>query len=224
MLFKSVASVLAVAGLAAAQSTTANYTHGVAHIEMDNINATFTFDKVATGMNVTVAVTSGLTTTLQIVPAGFEYHVHVYPVGAGNNCTATGGHLDPAALGTVSYKCDPSNVTTCQAGDLSGKHGNLVAENDNPGNLPTIQYVDTQLSYTGTGAMVGRSVVIHNNGTRIACADLVVDGYVATNSSTSTTSAAGSSATTTVAKPNSAAKLAGSVVLSGVVALMMMAL
>ncbi|KAF9985150.1 hypothetical protein BGZ75_003325 [Mortierella antarctica] len=215
MLFKSIASVLAIAGLAAAQ--TKEYTHGQADIKMNGIDAVFTFDKVAGGMNITVTVNSGLNSTAQILPVGFEYHVHVNPVGAGNNCMATGLHLDPAKVG-VTKPCDPKNLTSCQTGDLSGKYGNLLATET--GAIPTKSYLDTQLTFTGEGenAMVGRSVVIHNNVTRVACANLVVDGYTAPAPS-------GTGAPQASNKPTSgAAKLVGSVALSGVAALMMLAL
>ncbi|KAG0296136.1 hypothetical protein BGZ98_001101, partial [Dissophora globulifera] len=171
-----------------------------------NVTATFTFDKVAGGVNVTVNIASGLTEALAInKTAGFEYHVHVSPVGPGNNCTSTGAHLDPLKIG-VAKPCDKTNFALCQEGDLAGKHGNLIPDSSSQvGALSLIQYTDAQLTFTGDGAITGRSIVIHNNGTRIACADLVVDGYVApaptplgTGSSTSTT------------KPNSAAKLVGS--------------
>ncbi|KAG0211196.1 hypothetical protein BGX28_008376 [Mortierella sp. GBA30] len=222
MLFKSIATVLTVAGLAAAQAK--ELTHGQADIKMNNIDATFTFDKVATGMNITVTVNAGLTSTIQKLPVGFEYHIHVNPVGPNNDCMATGLHLDPAKVG-VSKPCDPANLTSCQTGDLSGKYGNLIGSDS--GAIPTKQYIDTQLTFTGVGenAMVGRSVVIHNNVTRIACANLVVDGYVAPTPSagangTTTPSGTGSPSTST----NGAAKLIGSVALSGVVAMMMLAL
>ncbi|KAI1303233.1 hypothetical protein EDD11_005428 [Mortierella claussenii] len=227
MLFKSIATVLAVAGFAAAQSTnTTELKHGVAHIKKDKIEAIFTFDKVAEGMNITVNVVSGLTQGLQILPAGFEYHVHVKPVGPNNDCMATGGHLDPANVGTTK-PCDPANLTTCQTGDLSGKYGNLVAVNNDTGAIPTFSKIDTQLNFTGAdnAALVGRSVVIHNNGTRIACANLEVDGYTApTPTNGTSTGTASPTASPTGNKPSSAVKLVGSVALSGLIAAMMMAL
>ncbi|KAF9991650.1 hypothetical protein BGZ80_006009 [Entomortierella chlamydospora] len=210
MHFKTIATALAVAGVAAAQ----NYTQGSAHINMNNIDATVTFAKVDTGVNVTVAVSKGLTEAFQILPVGFEYHVHVNPVGANNNCTSTGGHLDPANVGAAP--CDPKNLTSCQVGDLSGKHGDLVAVNNSTGAIPTFSYIDTQLAFSGAASLVGRSVVIHNNGTRVACADIVVEGYSGNSSSTNGTTTTGGSTT------SGAAKLVGSVALSGLVAAMML--
>ncbi|KAF9354095.1 hypothetical protein BGX26_008100 [Mortierella sp. AD094] len=227
MLFKTIATTLAVAGVAAAQNSTGNYTHGSAHIQMNKIDATFTFEKVDTGVNVTVAVASGLTEAFQILPAGFEYHVHDFPVGANNSCAATGGHLDPANVGTLK-PCDPKNLTSCQVGDMSGKHGNLIAANNDTGLIATFSYIDTQLTFSGplAGALLGRSVVIHNNGTRVGCADLVVEGYVVpAGNSTNGTNPTNGTTTTPGNKPASgAAKLVGSVALTGLVAAMMLIL
>ncbi|KAG0304396.1 hypothetical protein BGZ98_005580 [Dissophora globulifera] len=190
MLFKSVAALLALAGLVAAQSTS-DLTHGAAKINMNNITATFTFDKVTNGVNITVNVASGLTEAFLVNKAlGFDYHVHVYPVGPNNNCTATGAHLDPLKVG-VAKPCDPLNLISCQEGDLSGKHGNLLPDiSSDVGAIPLMQYIDTQLTFTGDGAITGRSVVIHNNGTRVACANLAVDGYVAPATATATATGA----------------------------------
>ncbi|KAF9121047.1 hypothetical protein BGW39_010901 [Mortierella sp. 14UC] len=221
MLFKSAAAVLAFAGLVAAQGAAPELKHGSATVVSPNkdIEATFTFDKVEGGMNITVTGVKGLSFASQVnKTAGYEYHVHVKPVGPGGNCTATGGHLDPANVGPAP--CNPANLTSCQTGDLSGKHGNL--NGTETGAIPTFFYLDTQLSFTtpANGPMVGRSVVIHNNGTRVACGDLIVDGYVAppaTTNDTTTNPSGGNS-------QNGAAKLVGSVALTGIVALFMMAL
>ena len=58
-----------------------------------------------------------------------EYHVHTYAIDRMNPfgpCSpqAVGGHYNPnnAAYGV----CNPSDVTTCEVGDLSGKHGHLT--------------------------------------------------------------------------------------------------
>ncbi|KAF9115246.1 hypothetical protein BGX27_008480 [Mortierella sp. AM989] len=222
MQLKTIATALVVAGLAAAQNNTNTtaFDHGVAHIKTDKIDATFTFHEAADGMNITVAVASGLTTGYQILDVGFEYHVHDFPVGPNNNCTATGAHLDPAKVG-VAKPCDPQNLTSCQTGDLSGKHGNLVAVNNETGSIPTFSYLDSHLSFKGPAneTLLGRSIVIHNNGTRIGCADLVVAGYTAP--AANGTDPAGKPSAD---KPSGAAKLVGSLALSGIVTLMMMAL
>lgn len=173
-------------------------------------------------MNITVTGLKGLSINAAInKTAGYEYHVHVTPVGPNYGCMATGGHLDPFNVGPAP--CNPKNLTSCQTGDLSGKHGNIVPTAD--GTFPAIQYIDTQLSFTepANGPMVGRSVVIHNNGTRIACGNLVVEGYTAPGAN-STGSGDAKPTDTTGAGKNSAAKLVGSAALTGVVALFMMAL
>ncbi|KAF9294909.1 hypothetical protein BGZ88_003127 [Linnemannia elongata] len=124
------------------------------------------------GASVVIDIESGLTRELEILRGvGFEYHIHVKQVGANNNCEATGGHLDadPAKPGVVP--CDPYAPDTCEEGDLSGKHGNL--EVTPKGDLH-LKYIDRQLKFTGDATtIVGRSLVIHNNGTRIACANIL---------------------------------------------------
>ncbi|GJJ69796.1 hypothetical protein EMPS_02144 [Entomortierella parvispora] len=220
MLFKSIAALAAV-GLVSAQ--TANYTHGAAHLKNAvGVEAFFTFDLTAEGMKVDYNAT-GLNTTYAILPqVGFEYHIHVDAVPASGDCMATGLHLDPLNVGTAK-PCDPKNLTTCQVGDLSGKHGNILPTAD--GVIAPNSYTDSALVYAGpaSGSILGRSVVIHNNGTRIACANLIVDGYVAPSAS-----ASGSSPSATGSNPpkstSGAVKLVGSVALSGVIAVMMLAL
>ncbi|KAG0014919.1 hypothetical protein BGZ82_001608 [Podila clonocystis] len=98
---------------------------------------------------------------------GFEYHIHEKPVGHNSNYMATGGHLDPFKFGD-DY-CNPVTPEKCQEGDLSGKHGNL---NPSARPLGAITYVDRCLQWEDADTtIVGRLVVVHNNGTRIACGD-----------------------------------------------------
>ncbi|KAF8988696.1 hypothetical protein CPC16_002802 [Podila verticillata] len=204
MQIKAVASALAIASLAAAAVPTT----GVAEVKnADGVDVKFVFTTDPKGINVTISGT-GLTIAKRVLATGYDYHVHVKPVVDGN-CTLTGGHLDPANVGT-SKPCDPTNLATCQTGDLAGKHGNFMGTED--GVVPFTTYIDTQLSFSGdvNSTLVGRSVVIHNNGTRIACADIIT-------ADATTTSPSGASST------SGAAKLVGSLALSGVVAFMMLA-
>lgn len=106
----------------------------------------------------------------------FPYHVHVKPVPTDGNCTATLGHLNPYN-GTV-------NATTAagkEAGDLAGKHGNLVG--------PSFEtsYIDEFLSLNPSDpAFVGnnRSVVIHDiANNRLTCANIELE--VESNSTSS---------------------------------------
>ena len=53
------------------------------------------------------------------------YHIHEKPVPADGNCTGTGAHLDPYKRGEVP-PCDPTDKSSCQTGDLSGKEGNFT--------------------------------------------------------------------------------------------------
>ncbi|KAF9929814.1 hypothetical protein FBU30_001188 [Linnemannia zychae] len=149
----------------------------IAIIDMAGIYGTFTFSPLPDtqttigGANVVIDIERGLTRqTAKLPNVGFEYHIHMKQVGAGNNCEATGGHLDDPLKPGV-YPCDSSDPDKCQEGDLSGKHDNLPWTET--GAL-TLRYIDKQLKFTGDATTVaGRSLVIHNNGTRIACANIL---------------------------------------------------
>jgi len=54
-----------------------------------------------------------------------------------------------------------------------GKHGNLIPKNLTASG-DVLTYVDNQLQFSGEDTtIVGRSIVVHSNGARIACANLV---------------------------------------------------
>jgi len=99
----------------------------------------------------------------------FPYHIHAMPIPADGNCTAAGPHLDPTVRGEL-HSCEVAAPQTCQAGDLSGKHGNITT--------PTFQtsYTDNFLSLVpGTQYFIGeKAIVVHTtNATRITCANFV---------------------------------------------------
>lgn len=158
-------------------------------INMNGIEANFMFAPLANngGAQVWIEVKSGLTKKFAVSPTGgFEYHIHVKPVGPNNDCVATGGHLDPGNVGAV--KCTAAKPDTCQEGDLSGKHGELKATES--GSIPPQSYNDKYIRFSGeTTTIAGRSVVIHNNGTRVACGNI----YPFDQSSSPSTSAKGDS-------------------------------
>ncbi|KAG0263170.1 hypothetical protein BG011_009173 [Mortierella polycephala] len=144
----------------------------VSSIDMNGIRANFVFAPLnGKGAQVLIEVQSGLKKQFAKSPSGgFEYHIHEHPVGPNNDCMATGGHLDPANVG--SAKCNSTKPELCQEGDLSGKHGEFNASDS--GATPTIAYIDRQLQFSGAGTTIeGRSIVIHNNGTRVACGNLL---------------------------------------------------
>ncbi|KAK6530163.1 hypothetical protein TWF694_003530 [Orbilia ellipsospora] len=109
-------------------------------------------------------------------PGPYPYHIHDFVVGSGENCTATGAHLDPY-LRNDTVACDSTAPQTCQVGDLSGKHGDLPAEAalDTP---YCTSYTDDFLSLDASNkAFIGnaRSIVVHNiNKVRLACGDLTM--------------------------------------------------
>ncbi|KAF9428534.1 hypothetical protein BGZ94_002019 [Podila epigama] len=178
-----------------AQLVVPNSNSLVANIDMNGIKAQFLFIPVTkgTGAEVHIDVTSGLSKSFVTPPAkGFEYHIHVNPVGPNNDCMATGGHLDPTNVGAA--KCNPTTPEKCQEGDLSGKHGELKASESG---AHKISYVDRQLQLKGeTTTIAGRSIVIHNNGARVACGNIVPYGSTASSEGESVDSSKGNSKST----------------------------
>ncbi|KAF9347043.1 hypothetical protein BGX26_001439 [Mortierella sp. AD094] len=120
--------------------------NGDTDFEMNGIVGSFTFDEdlIKKSMTVTITVHSGLTPTKQILPSGYQYYIHQSGIGPNKDCNAAGGILDPTNVG-IPTPCNPMNPASCQLEDFAPEY-----------------------------ALIGRSVVIHNNGTRIACADLTL--------------------------------------------------
>lgn len=70
------------------------------------------------------------------------------------------------------YVCNATVPTTCEVGDLAGKHGTLVAVD--AVTPVTATYTDAAVMLHGPTSVVGLSVVVHApNGTRLVCATIV---------------------------------------------------
>ena len=83
----------------------------------------------------------------------FPWHVHTLPVTVAGGCDGTGGHY------ATPLK---------EEGELSQRHGDLPA-------TATVDttYTDTSgLALLGGGSVLGRSIVLHRGGKRMACATL----------------------------------------------------
>ncbi|KAH8883595.1 Cu,Zn superoxide dismutase-like protein [Thozetella sp. PMI_491] len=96
-----------------------------------------------------------------------KYHIHVNPVPADGNCTATGSHLDPFQREDTPA-CDATKPESCQVGDLSGKHGTTF------GPMAMDNYNDKYVALDPKNAAFfgNRSVVFHDKtSARIACAN-----------------------------------------------------
>ncbi|KAK5465038.1 Cell surface superoxide dismutase [Cu-Zn] 4 [Exophiala xenobiotica] len=120
----------------------------------------------------------------------FLYHIHVLPVPQDGNCTGTLGHLTPYGRNDTP-PCDATQPSTCQPGDLSGKHG-TIADTAREKNFQ-LTYLDLYLSTDPQSpAFFGnRSVVVHAaNGTRLNCANFTQQ--IATNVTSNGTQTAGS--------------------------------
>ncbi|KAF2209689.1 hypothetical protein CERZMDRAFT_46467, partial [Cercospora zeae-maydis SCOH1-5] len=124
----------------------------------------------------------------------FVYHIHEKPISSDWNCSVAGPHLSPY---TSDYPCkNISHPETCEAGDLSGKHGNFTDSNF------TASYIENYVSNNdapGCGqCMTNRSLVLHfANQTAIACANFTLIGmHAASGSSVGSPSGSGNGQTT----------------------------
>ncbi len=91
-----------------------------------------------------------------------------------------GPHYDPFNRPPPSdpqYFCtpEPSNITNCEVGDLTGKHDTVdISANPFPYQEQAFFYTDIFLNLTGTNAVINRSIAIHDGAPIIACAPLVL--------------------------------------------------
>ncbi|XP_065886494.1 uncharacterized protein [Dysidea avara] len=109
---------------------------------------------------------------------GHNWHVHENTIGSTGNCDDGGPHYNSRGISTneLTYEkyCNPSNQTSCEIGDLSGKSSQLDFING----YSTLLYSDTELPLrvnTLGESIVGRSVVVHakdSGALRIACANI----------------------------------------------------
>jgi Cu/Zn superoxide dismutase len=110
-----------------------------------------------------------------------KWHIHVSPIASGNNmgstlCTSAGGHYNPLSVDpSLCAGLDRDTATaaqygtTCEVGDLSGKHGKLTIGDGK------YQFTDANLPLTGPNRVTARSIVIHamnSTGPRMDCASL----------------------------------------------------
>ncbi|KAJ1960926.1 hypothetical protein GGI12_003535 [Dipsacomyces acuminosporus] len=169
-MFKSIFTVLLAATVAVSGHNTRS---AVSYVREKSISADFKFidlnRKSSEGLMVVINA-KGLQPNVS-----YPYHIHVNPVPTGTcNCTATGGHMDPAKVKSADkpYKCDIKNAAkTCELGDLAGRHGNITTNSHGQFH---IKYVDSLISFKGENNVLGHSVVIHApDNTRLACANIL---------------------------------------------------
>uniref|UniRef100_A0A8C4NBM7 Superoxide dismutase copper/zinc binding domain-containing protein n=1 Tax=Eptatretus burgeri TaxID=7764 RepID=A0A8C4NBM7_EPTBU len=98
-----------------------------------------------------------------------NWHVHTWPIQSAsdlqpNRCASVGGHFNPYDVPvseTYTSECQKDNTFMCEAGDFSGKHGQL----DIPDDLALVSakhfFTDTTVSLLGPHTIVNRSVVVH---------------------------------------------------------------
>ena len=79
-----------------------------------------------------------------------------------------GGHYDPlgASLNPTYVSDCQMNKSLCEVGDISGKFGNL---NDSTSSLTLM---DDSITLYGLYSIIGRSVVLHTDGSRYICANI----------------------------------------------------
>ena len=112
---------------------------------------------------------------------GHNWHVHERAIGESGNCTEGGPHYNPREIlvssPTYQVYCNPSNQTSCEIGDLTGKSSQLDFIDGRTVSLYTDIELPLRVNNRGE-SIAGRSVVVHSsNGgdPRIACASIV--GY-----------------------------------------------
>ncbi|EMF17262.1 Cu,Zn superoxide dismutase-like protein, partial [Sphaerulina musiva SO2202] len=103
----------------------------------------------------------------------FLYHIHEKALSADGNCSSAGAHLSPY---TSQYPClDIDHPENCEAGDLSGKHGNINGTSFSGNYID--EYISNNAAPGCSQCMKGRSLVIHfDNQTAIACANFTLSG------------------------------------------------
>jgi hypothetical protein len=95
-----------------------------------------------TSITVVLSTASNATRKMQ------TYHVHIKPVldasfyGGACSAAAVGGHYNPAF---VAGACNPTDMSTCEVGDLAGKHGDIATVNGAFSQL----YDDAQIQLSG---------------------------------------------------------------------------
>jgi thrombospondin motif-containing protein 9 len=100
-----------------------------------------------------------------------QYHVHELPVDPSNpngacSAQAVGGHFNP--YNVPVGMCNLDDPSTCEVGDLSGKHGVF------PASTVEMLYIDTNLPLSGPFSIVGKALVVHDAaGAQWFCADVV---------------------------------------------------
>ena len=109
---------------------------------------------------------------------GHNWHVHENAIGDSGDCAEGGPHYNPRGIPvsspTYETYCNPSNQTSCEIGDLTGKSSRLDFMNGHTTSLYTDTELPLRVNSDGYN-IVGRSVVIHASnagGPRIACANV----------------------------------------------------
>ncbi|EPS36173.1 hypothetical protein H072_10369 [Dactylellina haptotyla CBS 200.50] len=183
------ASVVSAADAPETQGNAATTVYEARFSNADVGNAYLNFTGTPDGVGVLVTACFGNIVAAQAGP--YPYHIHQMVVPADNNCTATGGHLDPY-MRTDEPPCDANAPQTCEVGDLSGKHGKIPLDVNTA--MWCTSYVDKFLSLKSDDqAFIGnsRSIVVHNaEKVRLACGNIVAaaaGGMGASSANTTTT-------------------------------------
>jgi hypothetical protein len=170
----SLLAALAAAAVAADHTPqilyTAHFSHSPTSPVSGYLNLTTTPSSSSLGMGITLSL------TIPDASLGpFKYHIHTLSVPPSGDCAGTGGHFfSPFSPQKAKSKCNPQKPEHCEAGDLSGKWGEIPFFKGRVG--VSAGYTDPYVRI-GEVRKKGRSVVLHDkDGKRIACADLVAVG------------------------------------------------
>lgn len=121
----------------------------------------------------TVAIDVQATTGLTPSMGPYTYHIHLAPVNNAS-CATTLGHWNPTGVNYTVAAGVSGTLSSFEAGDLSGKFGKIPGSAD--GSFSKATYMDPTIAISGMNSITGKSVTVHNvNGTRIACANIMMD-------------------------------------------------
>ncbi len=131
-------------------------------------NGSYTFEVFIYGVN-SGTVFEMYGQTMNMLMGSLNYHIHQFQVQNGS-CAETGGHFSQD--GSV-YPCPYDDMSNCEYGDLSGKHGAIYLDGSTSKFGPyTFTDTTVTLDFSPT-SILGKSMVFHYGSARIGCGNIL---------------------------------------------------